>query len=188
MKIRLFVFGILLFFVFSGDLCAQKVNTRPSKWAQSVKSSNFDNLFTLNDSIYRSEQPDSLGFIEIADCKIKSILNLRRGHDDRNVMGKVKFKLYHVDMEPDLFSDYEIIEALKIILKAPKPLLVHCAAGSDRTGVVIAMYRIVFENWSKDEAIKELTDGGYNFHDDYTNIPIYIQRADIGYIKKQIQL
>ena len=45
---------------------------------------------------------------------------------------------------------------MKILRDAPKPILVHCQHGSDRTGAVIALYRILFQNMSKVEAIKEL--------------------------------
>lgn len=41
--------------------------------------------------------------------------------------------------------DKGIIDALKVIKDAPKPILVHCLHGSDRTGAVIAMYRIILK-------------------------------------------
>ncbi|MEN8190310.1 MAG: hypothetical protein ABFS19_10720 [Thermodesulfobacteriota bacterium] len=44
-------------------------------------------------------------------------------------------------------------------------ILVHCWYGSDRTGVTIAAYRIIFNNWSKSEALDEMINGGYGYHE-----------------------
>ena len=57
------------------------------------------------------------------------------------------------------------------------PLLVHCQHGADRTGTMCAMYRIVKQGWSADEAIKELEEGGYGFHSMWINIPRFIRKA-----------
>ncbi len=51
--------------------------------------------------------------------------------------------------------------ALEIICKARQagePVLVHCAAGSQRTGGTIAAYRLLFEHWSRAEVLQELQD------------------------------
>jgi hypothetical protein len=48
------------------------------------------------------------------------------------------------------------------------------------------MYRIIFQNRSKQDAIDELIHGGYGFHTIYTNIPRLIESSDIEKIKKQI--
>ena len=38
-------------------------------------------------------------------------------------------------------------------------VLLHCYHGSDRTGASVAMYRIIFENWAIDDAVKEMKQG-----------------------------
>ena len=90
-------------------------------------------------------------------------------------------------MNPGKIRDEDIIQALKIIKNSPKPILVHCWHGSDRTGVVIAMYRLVFENYSKDEAIRELRERKYGYHEAvYGNIVKYIENVDIEKMKEEI--
>jgi protein tyrosine/serine phosphatase len=86
-------------------------------------------------------------------------------------------------MSANSFTDKEIIDALRTLKNSPKPMLVHCLHGSDRTGVVIAMYRILFENWTKEQALDELQHGGYGFHEKYTNIIRYVQKADTEKLK-----
>ena len=45
----------------------------------------------------------------------------------------------------------------------PRPIFVHCLAGRDRTGLGIAIYRIVDQGWTRQEAIKELHAHRYNW-------------------------
>ena len=77
-------------------------------------------------------------------------------------------------------------EALKIIGTADGPVLIHCWHGSDRTGLISAMYRILYQDWSKDAAIDELMKGGYGYHAMYKNIPEYIRKVDILNIRKMV--
>jgi tyrosine-protein phosphatase SIW14 len=155
-------------------------------WAKELKNSTLDNLYKITDSLYRSEQPTQKEFAYLKAIGIKSVLNLRATHSDTNLTQQLTLKDYSVQITTSNFSDKEIIEALKIIKYAPKPLLVHCKHGSDRTGVVIAMYRIVFQNWSKEKALDELLNGGYGFHIQYHNIPTYIKNVAIDEIKKHL--
>jgi protein tyrosine/serine phosphatase len=43
-------------------------------------------------------------------------------------------------------------------------VLLHCYHGSDRTGASVAMYRIIFENWSIENAVQEMKYGSYGYH------------------------
>jgi hypothetical protein len=49
-----------------------------------------------------------------------------------------------------------------------------------------AMYRIVEQGWSKDEAIREMVDGGYGFHAMWSNIIHYVKNVDIEKIKREL--
>ena len=80
----------------------------------------------------------------------------------------------------------EIIKALKIIRDSPKPIIVHCKHGSDRTGIIIAMYRIIYQDWPKEKAIIEMKEGGYGFHEIHKNIIHYIKKVKVEKIKKKI--
>ena len=44
------------------------------------------------------------------------------------------------------------------------PVLVHCQHGADRTGTVMAVYRIVVQDWQSPEAIREMKEGDYGYH------------------------
>lgn len=154
---------------------------------QKIETSLLKNLHQLNDSIFRSDQPDSLDIELLKELGIKSLLNLRRYYNDTIFIGKNSgLNLYHVKMYAHCFTNKKIIDALKIIKNAPKPLLIHCKHGSDRTGVVIAMYRIVFDNFSKKEALKELRNKNYGFHRIFINIPLYIKTVKTDKIRSKL--
>ncbi|MFG0241152.1 MAG: tyrosine-protein phosphatase [Phycisphaerales bacterium JB054] len=54
-------------------------------------------------------------------------------------------------------------EALKIVLDpANQPVLVHCGAGTERTGCLVAMYRMYHDGLSLDEAYAEAEKAGHS--------------------------
>jgi len=159
---------------------------RPANWATPVKGIAVDNFYQINDSIYRSGQPDSAGFDQLYKIGMKSVLNLREKHPDNSPAHSLPIQLFHVEMKAKDFSDAEIIEALRILKTSPKPIVVHCKLGSDRTGVVLAMYRIVFQHWTKEQARDELENGGFHFHQQYINIPAYIKTVDVEKIRHTV--
>ena len=65
-------------------------------------------------------------------------------------------------------------------------VLVHCYHGSDRTGATIAMYRIIFENWSIEDAVKEMKQGGYGYHIIWKNIDHLFTPENVKWIQQQL--
>ncbi len=169
--------------------CSSSRDPRPERWAAPVSSINLLNWYKLNADVYRSEQPSRAGFQEIRDLGIKTILNLRDKHTDAPLLEGFGFDLIEVPMTAGNFTEGDIVKALKAIHEARKPVLVHCQRGADRTGVVIAMYRLVFEGWTKEDAIDELLHGGYGFNRIwYGNIPKYIRTSDPAKLRALIGL
>jgi protein tyrosine/serine phosphatase len=58
--------------------------------------------------------------------------------------------------------------------------------GADRTGVVSAMYRVVYDNWDKKRAIDEMRNGGFGFHEVWKNIVEYVEKVDVNAIKLSV--
>jgi protein-tyrosine phosphatase len=78
------------------------------------------------------------------------------------------------------------VEALRIIRVAAKPLVIHCWHGSDRTGIVCAAYRIVFQDWTPAAALDEMVNGGYGYHAMFANLPELILAADWPAVKARV--
>jgi len=162
--------------------------TRNPKWAIKVNNISLNNMYWIDEGIYRSEQPSGKEFPELENFGIKEVLNLRSHHTDDSEAEGTNIKLHQVKMNAHKTSLRKIVQALKIIQNREGPILIHCQHGSDRTGLVVAMYRIVFQNWTKEEAIEELKNGGYGYHSIYFNIIRFINNADISNIRKELNL
>lgn len=174
-----FKLGSLILLVFS--ICFESLGqvklSRSSikEYSRKIESENFHNLYQFSDSLFRSEQPKAISKDELKEIGIKSILNLRDDFYDSTLLGMADFHLYSVKMQANNIQMESVEEALKIIEIAPKPLLIHCKHGADRTGLMVAIYRIEKEGWSKEMAIYEMKRGGFGFHDKYLNIPKFIK-------------
>lgn len=95
--------------------------------------------------------------------------------------------LHQIKVNTGKMTEDQVTDALKIISNRKGPILIHCWHGSDRTGVVIAAYRIVFNNWSKSQAIDEMVNGGYGYHArTYPELVTRVEQLDISKIKQTI--
>ncbi len=118
---------------------------------------------------------------------VHTILCLRDYHDDEEEAEDTTLTLRRIEMETDDITEAQLTEALQYIQRAPGPVLVHCWHGSDRTGAVVAAYRVVVQKWSKQEAIDEMKNGGYGYHDHlYPNIVTLIEKLNVEKIQKKL--
>lgn len=178
--------AVLILTLWLSTLYAAELQARPAEWATPVPAASLKNFYRLDEKVYRSAQPDRKGFEELKRLGIRTVLSFRDHHaDDRGAKG-LGLTLYRVKMEAGEIRDEQVIESLRIIRTAKGPIVIHCWHGSDRTGLISAMYRILFQNWSKEEAIEELIKGGYGYHSLYRNIPAYIRKANIENIRQRV--
>jgi protein tyrosine/serine phosphatase len=65
--------------------------------------------------------------------------------------------------------------------------MVHCWHGSDRTGSVVAAYRIVFEGWTTAAALDELRHGGFGYHERwFPNIVELFETLDADELRQRV--
>ncbi|MCE2743296.1 MAG: dual specificity protein phosphatase family protein [Fluviicola sp.] len=168
MRFRLItIYTFLVLFIFGcGTSQPIELANRPLDWAKKVELNPMYNLYKVDDDLYRSEQPTKEGMVALESMGIKSIVNVRNILNDRREGKATKLDLYKKRINTWTIKYSEIIDALRLIQKAPKPVLIHCKHGSDRTGCIVAAYRMAFMNWTKEEAIKEFQLGGYGYHED----------------------
>ena len=143
------------------------------------------NLHKVDDKVWRSGQPARYQFRELRKQGVGEVLCLRRWHSD--IDEAPGMDLHHVRMNAGKIKDEQIVRALQAILAADQPILVHCFHGADRTGAVIAMYRMVVQGWPRQKAIDEFMDPKYGHHADYfPNIREYLEKVDIGKIRREV--
>ena len=160
-----------------------------SKWATPLQKPGLPNLFKVSDDLYRGAQPTDEGFRQLKEMGIKTVVNLRVLHSDRDEMGDVSFDYERFNIKAWHPEDEDIIRFLKIVTdKSRAPVFVHCQYGADRTGTMVAVYRVAVCGWSKDDAIAEMTQGGYGFHPMWQNLVAYVRGLDIDWLKKKAGL
>jgi protein tyrosine/serine phosphatase len=90
-------------------------------------------------------------------------------------------------MDAGAVSEQDLIAVLRLIQVSPKPVLLHCWHGSDRTGFIVAGYRMVVMNWSAGQAIEEMRLGGFGFHESYyQNIIETLAKIDVPAVRKAV--
>ena len=118
---------------------------------------NFDEV---NQHLYRGAQPNRLGLQHLHKLGIRTIINLRATNDawmaERDEAGVQGMAYFNVPMGAFLRPRMETVSTvLSIIEKSPSPVFVHCQHGCDRTGTIIACYRIKHEGWKSSKALNE---------------------------------
>jgi protein tyrosine/serine phosphatase len=159
-----------------------------SQSAVRINDCGLNNMYKVDEGVYRSEQPDKKQFQALEHYGIKEILNLRYWHSDSRHVKTTNLQLHRIKMNAHDANDFDVVSALRIIKNRKGPILIHCHHGSDRTGLIVAMYRIVFQSVSKENAISEMIRGGFGFHEIYDNILRYINGVNVDNIRKQLNL
>lgn len=164
---------------------SEPVPPRPASWAQPVMLDGVPNLHKVSDNLYRSAQPTAAGMRNLKQIGIRTVVNLRSFHSDRDEIGDSGLGYEHIYMKAWHPEREEVVRFLKIVTDPERtPVLVHCMHGADRTGTMSALYRIAVQGWTREEAVREMTDGGFNFHAVFDNLPEWIQELDVESIRK----
>ena len=164
---------------------AQAVTSRPAKWAAPVQVEGVPNLHKVSAALYRSAQPTAAGMRELKKMGVRTVINLRSFHSDKDEIGdaglpceRIFMKAWHPELE-------EAQRFLRIVTDPRRqPVLVHCQHGADRTGTMCAIYRIAVEGWPKEEAVREMRDGGFGFHEVWQNLPGWIDGLNVNDLRR----
>jgi tyrosine-protein phosphatase SIW14 len=155
------------------------------QWAQPVAGKGLNNTHAVSLDLYRGAQPTADGFKTLEAMGVKSIVNLRNLHSDRDAMEGRGMKYFRLHVDTLLPEDDEVESFVRIMARADNlPVFIHCRQGSDRTGLMVAAYRIVFQGWSKEQAIQEMRDGGYGFHDDFQHLLRDVKELDVAKLRR----
>lgn len=137
-------------------LCGQ---TTARHWAEPVDLAGVPNLHRVTPLIYRSAPPSAEGFHNLAKIGVKTVINLRRTVDDSPLAVGTGLALIHINTTRHVTdgNGAKIVLALRALRDAqsPGPVLLHCTRGADRTGIIAALWRMLYQGWSRDQALEE---------------------------------
>jgi protein tyrosine/serine phosphatase len=160
-----------------------------AKWAKPMDLPGLPNLHKVSDDLYRGAQPSAEGMGQLETLGIKTVVNLRSSHSDCDQLQGTSLAYEHIKMTSWNPESEDVVRFLQIISDSNSlPVFVHCQHGADRTGLMCAVYRIFVQSWSKAEAIEEMTEGGFGFHEIWKNLPNYIRKLDIDQAKRNTNI
>lgn len=127
------------------------------------------NFYRINETLYRGGQPDADGLKRLKELGIKTIINLRdddeRARAEEDAARDLGFSYFSLPLARfNRPSDETVAEVLTVI-NSPQnqPVFVHCKRGADRTGIIIAIYRMEHDGWTGEEAKAEAKSFGLGF-------------------------
>lgn len=160
---------------------------RPATWAAPIILEGVPNLYKVSDTLYRSAQPTALGMKNLEKLGIKTVIDVRTFHSDQDELEGTGLSSERLYMKTWHMEDEDALRFLQIATDpARAPVLLHCQHGADRTGGLCAAYRVVVQGWSKDDAVQEMTEGGFGFHSIWFNIPKWVHRLDVEALRKKL--
>jgi len=133
----------------------------------------------VDDHVYRGGQCDEAGFKDLAAMGVKTVIDLRAigehsQADEQKLVTGLGMRYVSIPMKGlSTPRDSDVAAVLALFNDtAAGPVFVHCRRGADRTGTVVAAYRIAHDHWENQKALSEARSLGMSF----------IERAMMGYV------
>lgn len=127
------------------------------------------NLSKVNSNLYRGGQPTEAGIKALAKMGVKTIIDFRddddRSRREETWVREAGLRFINVPLS-NIFGpkDAKIDEILNEIARSENhPVFIHCKRGADRTGTVIAVYRITHDGWTGKQANSEAKKFGFGW-------------------------
>jgi tyrosine-protein phosphatase SIW14 len=140
---------------------AQKIND--------AKLKGVPNFHQVNATLFRGGQPEKGALLRLKEIGVKTIINLRdddeRARDEAVEAQAGGLRYFNIPFARfDRPSDKEIDDVMKVINSPDnQPIFIHCKRGADRTGTVIAIFRIEHDGWTSEQAKAEANHYGLGF-------------------------
>ena len=148
MRIMLFAIGVALM-LFPTTVSAQTAETELPRFQQ------------VSERLYRGAQPRAGGVQRLRELGIDTIVNLRgSGELTRAEEAEARalgLNYFNVPLPNWGRPQDDRVRRILLIIAAPQNgrVFVHCKDGVDRTGTIVALYRIGQQHWSTNDALAE---------------------------------
>jgi protein tyrosine/serine phosphatase len=138
-----------------------------------TKVDGIQNWAHVTDTLYRGAQPSSAGFKTLQQMGVGIVVDFR---DERGEIASESKAVQTLGMKYVSIpwsgsakpSTIQVVQFLDLVRENPQAkIFVHCKRGADRTGVMVAAYRIVVEHKDVSDAVAEM----HQFHYDHFWLP-----------------
>lgn len=136
---------------------------RPFGLKRTIKGVN--NFGEVTPALFRGAQPTPEGLEALAKMGIEIVVDANGDRTDREgqEVGKLGMQYVGIKWHCPFPKDDIFVRFLKVLQENPgKKVFVHCRLGEDRTGMMIAAYRMAAQGWSADEAMQEMHQFGFS--------------------------
>jgi tyrosine-protein phosphatase SIW14 len=118
------------------------------------------NFHQVDQHVYRGGQPGPEGWQSLAKMGVKTVIDLRREDEhstaaEAQAVAAAGMRYVNVPMKGIVAPTNEQVAKVLALLNSQEPVFVHCKRGADRTGTVIACYRIEHDRWQRQQALEE---------------------------------
>jgi protein tyrosine/serine phosphatase len=137
--------------------------------AQPQTCAGVGNFHQLNGAVYRGAQPSAQGFQSLAHLGVKTIVDLResggRAVNEKKIVEAAGMKYINIPMDGHAApTESQVVHLLALLNdNASGPVFVHCRRGADRTGTIMACYRISHDHWENQKALDEAKANGMSW-------------------------
>ena len=130
-------------------------------WASALGES-LPNFQVVNDHVLRGGQPTDEGFKSLAQRGVKTVIDLRRADEhsiphEKQIVEANGMRFVSVPMKGlSAPTQEQVSQVLSVLEDADSwPVFVHCRRGADRTGTILACYRMSHDHWENRKALDE---------------------------------
>ena len=129
---------------------------------QHLKAKGIPNFGQVTPTLYRGGQPSAEGFEKLAHMGINIVVDTGRSKRDQTLIKSLGMVYVSLPWYCPFPRDEVFERFIKITRENPgKKIFVHCRLGDDRTGMMIAAYRMGQQGWTAKEAMQEMHEFGY---------------------------
>ena len=126
-----------------------------------IQNENLPNFHQVNENLFRGGEPSPEGIRQLAVLGIKTIISFRDQSEkvrrEKRLAEENGLRFINLHLSNWFASKDEEIHAIIEIIRDPAhhPVFIHCKRGADRTGTVVAVYRMMFDGWTDKQANRE---------------------------------
>ena len=172
---------LLLTVLFGCTGCPLSVSDRPVDPETGVL-----NFQKVSPDLYRGGHPSAESLAHLKATGVRTVVSLRTLNVHRDRLRGLGLRYVHISFKAGHPEDEDVVRFLKVLADpANRPVFVHCKWGTDRCGMMAAVYRIVVQGWTKEQALAEMERLGYEGKT-WPEIRRYIEDLDPDALRRKV--